>query len=41
VAVDEVELTSVLERFGDVKVFGHFGIGGGISSYPLSTTACS
>ena len=30
VAVDQVELSSVLERFGDVKVFGYFGIDGGI-----------
>jgi hypothetical protein len=30
VAVDEVKLSSVLERFGDVKVFGYFGIDGGI-----------
>src|SRR5258708_21103895 len=25
VAVDEVKLSSVLKRFGDVKVFGYFG----------------
>jgi len=30
VAVDEVNLGRSLERFGDVKVFGYFGIHGGI-----------
>ncbi len=30
VAVNEVELGGVLERFRDVKVFGHLGIGGGV-----------
>jgi hypothetical protein len=33
-AVDEVKLSSVLERFGDVKVFGYFGIDGGILFIP-------
>src|SRR2546425_4430334 len=28
VAMDEVELSRVLERFGDVKIFGYFGIDG-------------
>jgi hypothetical protein len=28
--VDEVKLSRALERFGDVKVFGYFGIDGGI-----------
>jgi hypothetical protein len=28
--VDEVELGSVLERFGDVKIFSYFRIDGGI-----------
>ena len=28
VAVDKVEFASVLEGFGDVKVFGHFRIDG-------------
>jgi hypothetical protein len=35
VAVDEVELSSALERLGDVKVFGYFGIDGGILFIPL------
>ena len=30
VAVNEVELGGVLERFRDVQIFGHLGIGGGI-----------
>src|SRR5216683_3137284 len=30
VTMDEVKLSSTLERFGDVKVFGYFGIDGGI-----------
>ena len=30
VAVNQVELVSVLERFGDVKVLGDLGIGGGV-----------
>jgi hypothetical protein len=30
--VDQVELGGVLERFGDVQVFGDFGIDGGSSS---------
>ena len=34
VAVDEVELSGVLERFGDVKVLGYFGIDGGILFIP-------
>ena len=33
-AVDEVKLSGVLERFGDVKVFGDFGIDGGILFIP-------
>ena len=28
--MDEVKLSSTLERFGDVEVFGYFGIDGGI-----------
>jgi len=35
VAVDEIEFARVLEGFGDVKVFGHFGIDGGILFVPL------
>jgi hypothetical protein len=30
VVVDEIKLSSVLKRFGDVKIFGHLGIGDGI-----------
>ena len=30
VAVDQVKLRGVFERFGDVQIFGHFGIDGGI-----------
>ena len=30
VAVDQVEFGGVLEGFGDVKVFGNFGIDGGV-----------
>ena len=30
VAVNQVELVGVLERFRDVKVFGHLGVGGGV-----------
>jgi hypothetical protein len=26
VAVDQIKLSSVFERFGDVKIFGDFGI---------------
>ena len=29
-AVDEVKLSCVLEHFGDVEIFGYFGIDGGI-----------
>jgi hypothetical protein len=28
--VDEVKLSCVLEHFGDVEIFGYFGIDGGI-----------
>jgi hypothetical protein len=35
VAVDEVKLSRVLERFGDVKIFGYFGIDGGILFIPF------
>ena len=34
VAVDEVKLSSVLKRFGNVKVLGYFGIDGGILFIP-------
>src|SRR5437588_3291144 len=34
VAVDEVKFSSVLERFGDVKIFGYFRIDGGILFVP-------
>ena len=39
-AMDEVKLGSVLERLGDVQVFGDFGIDGGILFIAPSTTAC-
>ena len=32
--VDEVELGGVLERFGDVQVFGDFGIDGRVFFIP-------
>src|SRR5690242_17191035 len=33
-AVDKVKLSSVLERFRNVKVFGYFGIDGGVLFIP-------
>jgi len=33
-AVDEIKLRGVLERFGDVKMLGYFGIDGGILFIP-------
>src|SRR5438105_14828827 len=35
VAVDEVEFSRELERFGDVQVFGYFGVDGGGLFIPL------
>jgi hypothetical protein len=32
--VDQIELGSVFERFGDVKIFGYFGIDTGILFIP-------